>query len=116
MKMLRRDAISIAESVDMSGAPNIRYLPSGAMSALKEKQVKITQVYIKADMTMVGSMSQTASMRGPVDIPVQKAKPLRYMNRVPSSFPSGFREKASMTIKAIDPMALRIPPSKYPLQ
>jgi len=115
MKMLRRDARSIAESVDTSGAPNIRYLPSGATIALKEKQVKITQVYIKADTTMLGSISQTASIRGPVDIPVQKANPLRYMNRVPSSLPSGFRENANIHIKAIEPRALRIPPSKYPL-
>jgi len=114
--MLRMDAKSIAESVDTSGAPNIRYFPSGAMIALKEKQVKITQVYIKADMTMVGLISQTASIRGPVDIPVQKAKPLRYMNRVPSSLPSGFREKANMHIKMMEPIALRIPPSRYPLQ
>lgn len=69
MKMLRRDARSIAESVDTSGAPNIRYFPSGAMIALKEKQVKITQVYIRADITMLGSISHTASIRGPVDNP-----------------------------------------------
>jgi len=114
--MLRRDAMSIVESTDTSGAPNIRYFPSGAMIAAKEKQVKMTQVYIKADMTIVGSMSQTASIKGPVDNPVQKAKPLRYINRVPSSFPSGFREKANIHIRMTDPRTLKSPPSKYPLQ
>jgi len=73
MKMLRMDARSIADKVDMSGAPNIRYFPSGAMIALKEKQVKIIQVYMRADTTIDGSMSQTRSINGPVDNPKIKS-------------------------------------------
>jgi len=116
MKMLRRDARSIADKVDMSGAPIIRYFPSGAIKALKEKQVKIMQVYMRADTTIDGSMSHTRSINGPVDNPVQNANPFKYRNRVPSSFPSGLREKANIHIKMTDPRALRSPPSKYPLQ
>lgn len=73
MKMLRIDARSMVESADMSGAPNIKYFPSGAIIALNEKQVNITHVYIRADITIDGSMSQTASIKGPVDKPANNS-------------------------------------------
>lgn len=150
MKRLRIEERSIAERVDIRGAPSIKYFPSGAMIALREKQVKMTQVYISAEMTSEGSMSQTASIKGPVLIPEikpkdkqsehvrtritweyqrnvrlvaqnillpeQSANPLRYMNLVPSSFPSVFLENANIHIKTTDPIALNNPPSKYPVK
>lgn len=67
--MFRMEAKSMNERAERSGPPNAKYFPSGAMIALIVKQVKMTQVNINAETTMEGSMSHTASIKGPVDNP-----------------------------------------------
>jgi len=116
MKMFRMEARSMVDKIDKSGPPSAKYFPSGAIKALNVKQVKMTQVYIKADTTMDGSRSQTISIKGPVDNPVHKASPFKYMKRIPSSFPEVFLEKASNINKIRDPIPLNKPPSQIPLQ
>jgi hypothetical protein len=108
--MLKIEAKSIVVRIDNKGPPNARYLPSGAIKALKVKHEKMTQVYIRADITIEGSIDQTDSIKGPVDsptfnigrklkyvhkiklcqlnvLPVQRASPFKYKKRIPSSFP-----------------------------
>lgn len=68
-KMLRMEAKSMVVKTDKSGPPRAKYLPSGAIKALRLKHVKMTHAYNRAEMTMVGSMSHTASIKGPVDSP-----------------------------------------------
>jgi len=65
------EAMSIVERTDRSGPPRAKYLPSGAMRALSVKHVKTTHVYSNAEITMLGSISQTASINGPVDNPTK---------------------------------------------
>lgn len=60
---------SIVLRIDIRGAPRAKYFPSGAIIALNEKQVKMTHVYRSALTTIDGFKSQTASIKGPVDIP-----------------------------------------------
>ena len=67
--MFMIEARSIVLKIDIRGAPSAKYFPSGAMRALSVKHEKITHVYRRALMTMEGFSSQTAEMRGPVDIP-----------------------------------------------
>ncbi len=67
--MFRIDAINIVLKMLNKGPPNARNFPSRATNALRVKQVKITQVYIKAETTIEGSNSQTRSINGPADNP-----------------------------------------------
>jgi hypothetical protein len=86
--MLRMEVRSIADKMERRGPPRAKNLPSGAINALNEKHVKMTQVYKRADMTRAGFTSHTVSINGPVDNPVHKANPFRYKNlNPPSSLP-----------------------------
>jgi len=88
--------------------PRYKYVLSSAHNALKVKQMKMTQVAKNAVVTMLGLILITASNNGPIDKPVQLAKPNKHPKRVIWFFDS-FGVNASPSMNPIPPRRASIP-------